>query len=224
MKAYNPYDLIPLKINGSSTYGRPVEFDSVIADQKTLKNAFGQLVKPSRLSTTCNDCGQGFLFYVDLEEPPFSMDINCPLCKPVPYCDEPFVDPVKEGLVKEHEINPSLVDLNKGLEATETTVADRQAKVVDEKLSEEQLEEPAVVAEQTIEQTIVTEEEKPETKPKVKPKPPKKAKEPKAAKDTKKDKTKADSDDGGFIDYGSKRKLPKAEEMTPEVNLDELED
>lgn len=113
---YNPYDLISLRINKKPTYGRPVAFDSEVVDQKLMKNSKGEYVKPIQLSTTCMDCGQGFVFDINLKDlsPPFAvLEINCPLCRPkINAVTEVFRNPFKEGLIKENELDPQLMDIN----------------------------------------------------------------------------------------------------------------
>jgi hypothetical protein len=127
--AYNPYDLVPMKINGQSIYGRPTALDSVIVDHKNLKNAFGSYVKPIELSTTCPDCGQGFIVKVQFDSPPFSCDVECPLCRPpVAPLPEVFTNPVKSKCMRESDLDPSLLDLDKPNVETHTTVAERQEK------------------------------------------------------------------------------------------------
>lgn len=216
MKNYNPYDLVSIKLNNHNTYGRPVEFSSQIVDQKKLTDAFGKVVKPTKISTTCADCGQGFTLDVDLGEPPFTvLAINCPVCRPaVIVPKDPFVDPVEIGLVQEHHINPSVADVEKEFEKVESSVADRLPVEV-------------------LEQVRDTEPEQLDPVPQPKPKPAKKekvskpkAEKPKSSKPekAKKESTPAETSSDDFVDYGKKRDLPKAEEMTPEVDLDSLED
>jgi hypothetical protein len=246
---YNPYDLIPLTLNNHSTFGRPVEFDSTIVNHKNLTNAFGNIVKPTKVSTTCSDCGQGYVLDVDLGEPPFNpIEVNCPICKPNIVVEEsPFVDPITSGIVAEHEINPSLVDLDAGIKSVETTVADRlvrdtgddledqkleeqkleEQKLEEQKLEEQKLEEQKLEEQKLAEQKLEEQklEEQKATKSKTKSKPKTKSKDKVESKSASKSEAKADAataDD--FVDYGTKRSLPKAEDMTPEVDLDSLED
>lgn len=251
MKNYNPYDLVSVKLNSHMTYGRPVEFNSPIIDQNKLTDAFGQIVKPTKISTTCPDCGQGYTLDVELGEPPFAtLAINCPICNPVVSVpSNPFVDPVQIGLVKEHHINPSVGDVEKTLEQVETTVADRMP--VEVVLPTEPIElepvtdlEPVVkpVVDPTVEH-VIEPVVKPAIEPTVEPvaeadqkvelKPESAAKKQKPAKPkidklkpekAKKEVKATDKSGDDFIDYGKKRSIPKAEEMTPEVDLDSLED
>jgi len=127
--SYNPFDLVQMKINGHSIYGRPTSFDSEVVDHKNLKNAFGNYVKPIELSTTCPDCGQGFLVKVEFGDPPFLCNVDCPLCRP-PADPIPnvFTNPVKSKNIRESDLDPSLLDLEKPNVETHTTVAERQEK------------------------------------------------------------------------------------------------
>ena len=125
---YNPYDLVPLLINDKEIYGRPFEFDSDVADQKTMKNAFGEYVKPTKISTVCPDCGQGMMIDVRLDEPPFvPFATNCDKCNPNPVkTPDPFVEPVASGRVQNYELDPLLHDPREPLESDDgKTVADR---------------------------------------------------------------------------------------------------
>jgi outer membrane biosynthesis protein TonB len=126
----------------------------------------------------------------------------------------PFVEPLEAGLVKEHDINPSIANIDDGIEKVETTVAERLGSV-----------EPALPKEEkTTQAEIEAEAPAKPSKPTKKPTPAK-AKEKKEEKkeDKKTPKAKKPAEDD-FIDYGSKRELPKAEDMSPEVDLDALED
>jgi hypothetical protein len=124
---YNPYDLLPILLNGHKTYGRPVEFNSTVTDQKSMKNHFGEYVKPIKISTTCNECGQGYVLAIDLGDPPFGdIKIDCPVCKPVVSDDsDVFVDPVAVGVLKQHDLDSTLLDLDAGVEEVDSSVADR---------------------------------------------------------------------------------------------------
>lgn len=109
---YNPYDLVPMLINGQEIHGRPIEFDSEVADQNAMTNAFGNVVKPSKLSSCCPDCGQGLEYDVYLDEPPFSaVQKICYHCNPAPGPqDDPFMNPITDGRIPEHELDPLLHD------------------------------------------------------------------------------------------------------------------
>lgn len=222
MKNYNPYDLVNIKLNSHLTYGRPVEFSSQIVDQKKLTDAFGKVVKPTKISTTCSDCGQGFTLDVDLGDPPFAVPaINCPVCKPeVMVPKDPFIDPVEVGLIKEHQINPSVADVEKELQKVESTVADRISVEVLEQATDtvddqhEEAEDPKPKPTAKKDKILKPKTEKLKAEKPKSSKPDKAKKEQKPAKDLQDD----------FVDYGKKRDIPKAEEMTPEVDLDSLED
>lgn len=78
---YNPYDLIKIRINNHELYGRPVAFDSEPADSHTLLNKEGDIIRPTRITSVCPDCGQGLELEIRVENPPFSMSYECHLCK-----------------------------------------------------------------------------------------------------------------------------------------------
>lgn len=124
---YNPYDLVLLIVNGRQMYGRPVSFDSDVVDQKHMKNAFGKYVKPTQISSTCPDCGQGFIIDVKLSEPPFSAyQCLCPVCKPSPPpMLDPFINPVTTNRISVNELDPILHNITDPIPATVLTVADR---------------------------------------------------------------------------------------------------
>lgn len=212
---YNPYDLVPLILNGHTTYGRPVEFDSVITNHKNMTNAFGNIMKPSVVSTTCPDCGQGYTLSIECGDPPFeAIEINCPICRPnVEMPESPFIDPVEAGVIGEHQINPEIADIKTGIKEESSTVAER-IELETSKDKEAKVEAEA--------KPSSTRKEKVKPKPKpaaILPKEPKAPKKP-AKKTLKKEVEQADD----FVDYGKKRELPKAEEMLPEVDLDLLEE
>lgn len=222
---YNPYDLVPLLLNGHATYGRPVEFDSVITNHKTMTNAFGNIMKPTKVSTTCPDCGQGYTLDIECGEPPFEViEISCPICKPqIAIPETPFIDPVAAGVVGEHEINPELTDIKTGIKEETSTVAERITKDIN--LKSEGSETGNVKAEESQHIEVKAKEPKKEKeKAPAKPKPSKTVKEPKEPKKPTKKSPVDKKGEEGFIDYGKKRELPKAEEMLPEVDLDMLED
>lgn len=127
---YNPYDLVPLLINGKPMQGRPFEMDSDVVNQKKMTNGFGNLVKPSKVMTMCPDCSQGLQVELKLGEPPFEPVVySCPYCKPAPPpVVDPFVNPVKTGRVPAASLDPILHNPDKPLSAVEEkgeTVADR---------------------------------------------------------------------------------------------------
>lgn len=125
---YNPYDLLQLKINGKPMHGRPFEFDSAVANQKTMKNAFGRLVKPTKLATVCPDCGQGLEINVKLDEPPFRViNYSCHHCHPAPKpLVDPFVNPLQSGRIPVADLDPLLHNPDKPLDKGSVgSVADR---------------------------------------------------------------------------------------------------
>ena len=79
---YNPYDLIEVKIKDHVLYGRPVEFDSEPIDLHNLTNKDGNIIKPIKLVTVCPDCGQGIEANIQVDEPPFKVEIMCQHCNP----------------------------------------------------------------------------------------------------------------------------------------------
>ena len=136
MMIYNPYDLIDLLINGKKIHGRPIAFDSDITNHKTMENAFGNYVKPTKLSSCCPDCGQGLEFEVVLNDPPFDVVIlTCYHCKPqAPSSPDPFMNPLDDGRIPIHDLDPLLHDPNAALsffkyvvndDGNESSVADR---------------------------------------------------------------------------------------------------
>lgn len=126
MSDYNPYDLVPMIVNGEETVGRPFQFDSEAVDPQ-MRNAFGEFVKPSKLSTICPGCGGGLEIDVILGDPPFvPVEYDCPECNPDPLpMPDPFVNPLEAGKVSPHELDPLLHDPNKQIVKDESTVADR---------------------------------------------------------------------------------------------------
>lgn len=124
--AYNPYDLVPLLINGQAITGRPFEFDSEVTNQKKMTNAFGAFVKPTKVATVCPHCAQGLLIDVKMGEPPFTPFVTlCQYCHPTPPpLPDPFINPVKSGRVSHTDLDPLLREL-KPLAASEGSVADR---------------------------------------------------------------------------------------------------
>lgn len=121
MNNYNPYSLLSLIIDGQSIYGRPFEFDSEIADQRSMKNAFGQFVKPTKISTLCPKCGQGLFISITLPDPPFApIHCLCGVCSPpLPQLSDPFVNPLNSGRVPEFSLDPLLYDPEQALSQCE---------------------------------------------------------------------------------------------------------
>ena len=104
---YNPYDLVPMLINGKPMSGRPFEYDSVATDLKEMRNAFGNYIKPTRLATMCPDCGAGMEVNVSLGEPPFQIvRVECIYCHKVPDLADPFENPLDSGRISAYELDP----------------------------------------------------------------------------------------------------------------------
>lgn len=125
---YNPYDLVPMLINNQELTGRPIEYDSEVVDNNSMTNAFGHPVKPSKLSTVCPDCGQGLEFDVILGDPPFGVVAKiCYHCNPAPPPQaDPFMNPVDEGRIPVHELDPLLHDPGQQVISNDdSSVADR---------------------------------------------------------------------------------------------------
>ncbi len=57
----SPYDMVTARMqtaNGTmEVYMRPFQFDSEPVDLNTMKNAFGLVIRPTRLSSSCPNCG-----------------------------------------------------------------------------------------------------------------------------------------------------------------------
>lgn len=124
---YNPYDLINLIINGKPITGRPFEFNSTLHDHKRMTNALGALVKPTKVSTMCPDCGQGLYVDVFLDTPPFApVVVTCSYCQPAPApFQDPFTNPVQSGRVRSIELDQLIHDPKVALESVDGVVADR---------------------------------------------------------------------------------------------------
>jgi hypothetical protein len=134
---YNPYDLLKVVINGKKIDARPIEFDSEVANNMTMLNAHGDIVKPTKVSTICPDCGGGMILDLPLEmlrlddANPLntlleSIDWPCKLCHPdAPPPVNPFMNPVEADRVGEHELDPLLHDSSQEIKQEATTVADR---------------------------------------------------------------------------------------------------
>ena len=108
--------MIPLLINGQNLHGRPIEFDSDVANQKTMENAFGNPVKPTKISTCCPDCGQGLEFDLTLGDPPYSsVEVTCYICNPAaPPPVDPFMNPLEDGRVPGHDLDHfSIIQMSK---------------------------------------------------------------------------------------------------------------
>lgn len=124
---YNPYDLVPLLINGKAITGRPFEFDSEVVNQKKMTNAFGSFIKPTKVATVCPDCSQGLLLDVRMGEPPFAPFVTlCQYCHPAPPpLPDPFINPVKSGRIPAADLDPLLQELRPLESAPVGSVADR---------------------------------------------------------------------------------------------------
>lgn len=177
---HNPYDLIPTRVNGQELTSRPIEFDSEVVDNQNMTNAHGNLITPIKVSTVCPDCGQGLEYDVTLGSPPWSLDVICYHCNPAPPPSaDPFMNPVEDGRIGEHELDPLLHDPNQQVVGgeDESSVADRMG------LEEEGVEGSASgtssaegVSEEASESPGEASEEEPAPEPKDPPKAKKKAK------------------------------------------------
>lgn len=124
---YNPYAFVPLLIDGKPIDGRPVEFDSDVANQKTMKNAFGAYVKPTKVVSVCPGCGQGLTISLKLPDPPFQpVPYSCSRCHPTPpMAVDPFVNPLESGRVPVAELDPLLHNPDKPLKQSGGLVEER---------------------------------------------------------------------------------------------------
>lgn len=131
-KFYNPYDLVELVINGKPIVGRPIEFDSAVVNNNTMKNAFGTIVKPVKVSTVCPDCGHGMVVNVAFGDPPFDpVPTHCERCQPdwnKQLVVDPFINPVATGRVDSNELDPLLYPSSVKLQDDNLTVAERMAR------------------------------------------------------------------------------------------------
>ncbi len=239
---YNPYDLVELTITGKkstfNTYGRPVEFDSIIADYTKMTNNFGQLVKPTKVTTTCEDCGQGYT--VDIVMPAAvgqKIVLNCQICNPKQTLVdlEPFINPVESNQIRESELDPSLLDLSEKpqvndlvelaeqlpVELTPAVTSPAESSIVES----EQVRNVGSIDDKLVsdtgkasELTDLPQEEVDALIDEAKKKSPKKA--------TKRKPTKAEMEaaraENGFVDYGNKDLVQPADGITPEVDINDL--
>lgn len=130
---YNPFDLLQLTINGHPIEGRPIEFSGTPnADES-------EIVKPTRVSTVCPDCGSGLEFSLDLPDPPFSAQIlTCTECNPAAVeAADPFMNPLSSGRIAPHELDPLLHD-------PDNQVIPDDGKTVADRINEKTLETPPV--------------------------------------------------------------------------------
>jgi len=111
---HNPYDPVPLIINGKTVYGRPVEFDSEPAGSDTVLNAGGEPIRPTSLQTACPDCGLEIRLAPGA--PPSACHeyvAECPR-RPSPAAAErampdPFQNPHLEGIMEYEEVDTDLM-------------------------------------------------------------------------------------------------------------------
>jgi hypothetical protein len=135
---YNPYDLVDLIINGHQSYGRPIVFDSEVSDSDTMLNAFGEIVRPVKIASTCPDCGQGLELDIKVNNPPFHVNVNCYMCNTqavnVPEsmvasksgsAIDPFINPIRDGRMSMSDIDPLLYDASYQLSDVDSSVYHR---------------------------------------------------------------------------------------------------
>jgi hypothetical protein len=170
---YNPHELVPMLINGKEFTGRPFEFDSEIADFNKMINSFGELVKPSKLSTVCPDCGAGMMIDVVMGDPPFQPVIaTCAICCPdLPPLPDPFNNPLESGRVKQSELDPLLFDSATPVAEDGKTVAERMAENVATQIPDVLPPVPPVVTKVEPVAKATEEPTKPPEKPAEAPKP-----------------------------------------------------
>lgn len=137
---YNPYDMVPVIINGEETVGRPFEFDAQIVDFEKMEDGFGNQVKPTQLSTTCPGCGQGLILTVTLKDPPFEpVEYSCEYCKPVAQDAtihyDPFSNPIETGQISSDELDPLLHNPNDQVVPSKGSVGDDWSEDADELLA-----------------------------------------------------------------------------------------
>ena len=115
-------------INGQEMMGRPVEFDSEVVNNMTMENADNEFVVPTKVTLCCPDCGQGLEYELMLDQPPFPViKETCYNCEePPPPQIDPFMDPVGDGRIPEHELDPLLHDPGKQIiDTIDSSVAER---------------------------------------------------------------------------------------------------
>jgi len=106
--SYNPYELLPLNIDGQLTYARVIELDSEIVDQIKSTNAKKAYVVPKKVITTCPNCAYPLELEVELPQPPFPiLNLSCSNCHPVIIEQSPFVDPIAAGRLTVDELQPN---------------------------------------------------------------------------------------------------------------------
>lgn len=95
-----PYDLVEVRVltgNGKmSTLMRPYMFDSEPVDMNTLKNHFGNVIRPIKLTASCPHCGS--LLDVEVSS---DMTYKCEECykEPKRKVFNPFVIDPLEGIM-----------------------------------------------------------------------------------------------------------------------------
>ena len=130
---YNPYDLVPLVINGIATTGRPYQFDSSPVNANTILNANGDPVLPTMCQAPCPQCGAGL--DVPLPTDPISCGevSNCTrfpkTVSELPPMPDPFRNPFMEGVMAVGDVDAVLVRVLDIPEAPAGTVADRLSKL-----------------------------------------------------------------------------------------------
>lgn len=77
---YNPYDLVKIIVNGHDTFGRPVAFDTEPVNMHTLLNKNGEVIRPTKLSSVCPDCGQGIEILIQGKDLSLCIEFKCYLC------------------------------------------------------------------------------------------------------------------------------------------------
>lgn len=104
---YNPYDLIEVQLEGQRIYARPITFNDDLIDHIKMTGTRGDLIVPNQLSMTCPTCGQGFDIHVSLTNPPFPvLKIDCPYCVQKRIPEDPFRNPIEDGIIKISDLNP----------------------------------------------------------------------------------------------------------------------
>lgn len=148
--SYNPYDLVELTVNGIPIHGRPYEFDSELVDHDAGTNKDGGLVKPTKLSTCCPECGDGIWLDVLYDDPPFPVvEISCPHCGTAEQPGDPFREPVSAGAVTEEQLDPANETLEVPPQDDGLTVAERTTIYAQDPDLTEMLSESAEESEPT---------------------------------------------------------------------------
>jgi hypothetical protein len=128
---YNPYDLVPIQLNGHLIYGRPFEFDSEVHDQMNMTNERGLYVVPTTVVACCPDCGAGFSISTSFIQPPFPIIKHSCNCQDEPVID-PFRNPLTFGDLQQHDFDPILkVPTTQEIVEASETVQERLEEVQD---------------------------------------------------------------------------------------------